>query len=263
LLLSVSLLSFSLSFFIPHHPPRSTLFPYTTLFRSQVVANLSARALEFFAHHFGPYPYAGLSLTQIPGDLSQGWPSLIFLSSFSFLTPDEKSQLHMSPVAKTLSDNVIAHETAHQWWGDLVSWKGYRDQWLTEALANYSALMLLESDSPPQFHAVMEKYRQDLLTTNKEGALLADAGPVAFGVRLTASHFPSGYEAITYGRGTWLLHMLRHMMRDAERNSSGHSANISDAQADEPFFRALGKVRDRFQEKSITTRELLHVFEEE
>ena len=94
-------------------------------------------------------------------------------------------------------------------------------------------------------------------------ALLADAGPVAFGVRLTSSHFPSGYEAITYGRGTWLLHMLRHMMRDAERNSSGHSANISDAQADEPFFRALGKVRDRFQEKSITTRELLHVFEEE
>ena len=39
---------------------------------------------------FGPYPYSSLALTQMPGDVSQGWPSLIFLSSFSFLTPQEK-----------------------------------------------------------------------------------------------------------------------------------------------------------------------------
>ena len=65
----------------------------------------------------------------------------------------------MSAAAKILSENVIAHETAHQWWGDLLSWKSYRDQWLFEALANYSALMLLESESPSQFHMIMEKYR--------------------------------------------------------------------------------------------------------
>ena len=122
----------------------------------------------------------------------------------------------MSPVAKILSDNVIAHETAHQWWGDLLSWKSYRDQWLFEALANYSALLLLESDSPQQFRAVMEKYRENLLVKNKEGSPLADAGPVTFGTRLNCSHFPEGYEAISYGRGTWLFHMLRYMLRDAE-----------------------------------------------
>jgi hypothetical protein len=200
----------------------------------------------------------------MPGDVSQGWPSLIFLSSFSFLTPGEKSELHMSPLAKALSDNVIAHETAHQWWGDLVTWKSYRDQWLAEALATYSSLMLLESDSPSQFRAVMEKYRQDLLAKNKEGSPLADAGPVTFGTRLNSSHFPAGYEAVSYGRGTWLFHMLRYMMRDAEpRKSSGRSANPSGAPADEPFVRALRKVRERFQDKSIDTRELLRVFEEE
>ena len=230
---------------------------------AQAVADASARALEFYAQRFGPYPYSSLALTQMPGDVSQGWPSLIFLSSFSFLTPQEKLHLQMSPVAKILSDNVIAHETAHQWWGDLLSWKSYRDQWLFEALANYSALLLLESESPQKFHAIMENYRKDLLLTNKEGSPLADAGPVTFGTRLTCSHFPEGYEAISYGRGTWLFHMLRYMLRDAARKSSGRSGEISDAQADAPFLRALNQVRDRFQEKAINTRELLQVFEEE
>jgi Peptidase family M1 domain len=230
---------------------------------AQAVADASARAVEFFAHRFGPYPYSSLALTQMPGDVSQGWPSLIFLSSFSFLTPQEKSHLQMSPVAKILSDNVIAHETAHQWWGDLLSWKSYRDQWLFEALANYSALLLLESESPQQFHTVMEKYREGLLVKNKEGSPLADAGPVTFGTRLNCSLFPHGYEAISYGRGTWLFHMLRYMLRDAAQKSSGHPAELSDAQADASFLRALNRVRERFQERAINTRELLHEFEEE
>ena len=240
---------------------------------AQSVADSSARAVEFFARRFGPYPYSSLALTQMPGETSQGWPSLIFLSSFSFLTLEEKSDLHMSPVAKVLSDNVIAHETAHQWWGDLLSWKSYRDQWLFEALSNYSALLLLESESPQQFHLAMEKYREDLLAKNKEGSPLADAGPVTFGTRLSSSHFPGGYEAISYGRGTWLFHMLRSMFRDAtprdaapsdaQRRSGGRAAAPSDAQADARFLHALARVRDRFQERAINTREFLQVFEEE
>ena len=239
----------------------STLAPSPAR-NAQTVADLSARAVEFFARRFGPYPYTSLSLTQMPGEISQGWPSLIFLSSFSFLTADEKSQLHMSPTARSLSTKVVAHETAHQWWGDLISWKGYRDQWLFEALANYSSLMMLEADSPAQFHAVMEKYRQDLVSKNPAGSPVADAGPVTLGIRLSSSHFPAGYETVSYGRGTWLLHMLRTMMRDAEPKSAGHPGN-ADAQADEPFVRALRRVRERYQEQAINTLELLHVFEEE
>ena len=169
----------------------------------------------------------------------------------------------MSPIARILSDNVVAHETAHQWWGDLISWKGYRDQWIFEALANYSALMMLESESPSKFRVVMETYRQDLLEKNKEGSPLADAGPVTFGTRLNCSHFPAGYEAISYGRGTWLFHMLRYMMRDAVLKEDGRSGRVSEAQADAPFLRALNKIRQRFQEKSINTHEMLQAFEEE
>jgi hypothetical protein len=159
---------------------------------------------------------------------------------------------------------VIAHETAHQWWGDAVLWTGYRDQWVMEALANYSSVMLLQSEDPLQFRAVMAKYREDLLEKNKEGLPLMNAGPVTFGGRLSCSHFPAGYEAISYGRGTWLFHMLRSMMRDGETTPGSRRRGAAEAQsADEPFIRALRTVRERYEGKSITTRELLRVFEEQ
>ena len=220
---------------------------------AQMVADMSAHAIEFFSQRFGPFPYGQLSLTQMPGNLSQGWPGLIFLSSLSFLTAQQKSELHFKPVENALIGGVIAHETAHQWWGDLVIWNGYRDQWLSEALANYSSLMLFEAENPPQFRAAMERYRDDLLQKNKEGRSLVEDGPVTLGMRLSCSQFPEGYETVSYERGTWLLHMLRYMMRDAEHNQPG----------DEPFMRALLKIRQRYEGKSVTTRDVLQVFEEE
>jgi len=236
--------------------------PPSPAHNAQAVADQSARAIEFYARRFGPYPYRELSLTQMPGALSQGWPSLIFLSSLSFLSPVERSHLHMSPMQATLDETVVAHETAHQWWGDLITWGSYRDQWIVEALANYSSLMLLESDDPSRFHAVLGQFRDDLLQENKQNVPLMDAGPVTLGARLSSSQFPAGYEAISYGRGTWLLHMLRTMMRDAERNTDANLPPTNEAQG-EPFLRALRKLRDQYQGRSITTRDLMRVFEEE
>ena len=231
-------------------------FPPSPAQNAQAVAASSARAIEFFSRHFGPFPYGELALTQMPGIESQGWPGLIFLSSFSFLTPEEKARLHLRAVDETLISQVVVHETAHQWWGDLVSWSGYRDQWMMEALANYSSLMLLESTNPSRFRAVMEKYRDDLLQKNESGKALMEDGPVTLGLRLSCSEFPNGYDAISYGRGTWLFHMLRYMMRDGELKKTGGTD-------EEPFVRALRRVRERYQGSAITTRELLRVFEEE
>jgi hypothetical protein len=245
-------------------PPLLVLPPLPSPARNaQTVAVAAAHAIEFFSRHYGPFPYSDLKLAQIPGGLSQGWPGLIFLSSISFLTAEEKSQLHVSPVENTLISQVIAHETAHQWWGDLVMWSGYRDQWMVEALANYSSLMVLESEDPAQFRAVMEKLRDDLLQKNKAGAGLMEDGPVTLGTRLSCSHFPNGYDAISYGRGTWLFHMLRSMMRDADRTSGAGVQGDGKAEQDEPFVRVLRRIRERYQGKPITTRELLQAFEEE
>jgi Peptidase family M1 domain len=225
----------------------------------QGVADRAARAIDSFSAWFGPYPYGSLALTQMPGDVSQGWPGLVFLSSFAFLSPQEEADLKLDPVRRVLDHQVLVHETAHQWWGDLVLWKTYRDQWFVEGLANYSALLLLEQDNPAQFRQVLEKYRSDLLSKNKDGELLRTAGPVTLGQRLISSRFPGGYDAITYERGTWLFHMLRSMLRDSEGATYPRSRKTS---PEEPFFRALRKVRERYAGKSISTNELLQVFEE-
>ncbi len=232
---------------------------------AQAVADRAAKAIGTFSQWFGPYPYSTLALTQMPGNLSQGWPSLVFLSSFAFLSPQEQNDLHLDPVTRSLDTEVLVHETAHQWWGDLVLWKSYRDQWIAEGLANYASLLILEQQNPSQFHQVLERYRRDLVSENKDGERIRDAGPVTLGPRLESSHFPGGYDSISYERGTWLFHMLRSMFRDSmPRDSEAASRSRKGrTNSDEPFFRALRKVRERYAGKHLSTQELMHVFEEE
>ena len=238
-------------------------FPPSPARNEQSVAEASAHAIDVFSRLFGAYAFTSLSITQMPGAVSQGWSGLIFLSSLSFLTAEEKSALHFDAVKRTQISAVVAHETAHQWWGDLVTWSDYRDQWVAEALANYSSLMLFEASDPPQFRAVLDKYRDDLLQKNQAGRALMEDGPVTLGGRLSCSQFPDGYQAISYGRGTWLLHMLRYMMLDAERKSDRHESSATRDPANEPFLRALRRMIERYQGRAMTAREMIQVFEED
>jgi hypothetical protein len=230
----------------------------------KLVAERSAQAIQAFSRWYGPYPYGELALTQMPGVLSQGWPSLIYLSTFSFLTPEEKSRLKMDKLKTAVSDAVIAHETAHQWWGDAVTWSNYHDQWLLEALADYSSLLLIEAEDPAMFRSVMASYRDDLLEKGHGGRQISEAGPITLGGRLSSSQFPEGYEVISYERGTWLLHMMRCMMDDeAHRSSRNAHEGKKEALQDEPFFRALRKLHERDQGGPTSTAELFHAFERE
>jgi len=236
---------------VPGHPSPA---------RNEVtVAESAARAIRYYSERFGPYPYSRLALTQIPGKESQGWPSLVFLSSYAFLNQQEREQLHFEPYRTWLQQSIPAHETAHQWWGDLVSWKTYRDQWFSEGLANYCALMMVQEKSPENFREIMEHYRRDLVQKNKDGMAPKDAGPVTLGARLLSSRFPEGYEAISYGRATWLFHMLRTMLKDGAVQAAGGKGTS----AEEPFIHSLRKLRQKYGGKSISTREMLDVFAED
>jgi hypothetical protein len=223
-----------------------------------MVAESAAHAIEYYVRRFGPYPYSHLALTQMPGRDSQGWPGLVFLSSYAFLDQQEREQMHYERYRILLQESIPAHETAHQWWGDLITWDSYRDQWFTEGLANYCAMMMLQEKDPAGFRQVMERYREDLLTPNKDGMAPKDAGPVTLGGRLESSQFPGGYEAISYGRATWLFHMLRTMLKDTEPAEDRKGNGV-----DEPFVRALRHLREQYEGKSINSRELLDVFAEE
>jgi Peptidase family M1 domain len=245
----------------PASPPHVSLSspPPSPARNATAVAESAARAIRFYAERFGPFPYSQLALTQMPGEESQGWPGLVFLSSYAFLSPDERHELHVNAFGEAVNEIIPAHEAAHQWWGDLIVWATYRDQWFSEGLANYSALMMLQEKNPASFRLIMERYRQNLIAKNKEGVAPRDVGPVSLGPRLLSSHSPEGYEAISYGRGTWLFHMLRTMLQDgAENRRDGQHAG-----AEEPFVRALRKIRERYAGKTVTTRELLDVFAEE
>jgi hypothetical protein len=225
------------------------------------VAETTARAIHYYAERFGPFPYSQLAMTQLPGRESQGWPGLVFLSSYAFLTRQEQTDLHMNAVQTILGQLVPAHEAAHQWWGDLVTWKTYRDQWFSEGLANYCSLMLFQESNPAGFQQVMDKYRRDLANENKDGNFTKDAGPVTLGGRLLSSHFPEGYEAISYGRATWLFHMLRSMLNDTTEDGRKNDPNRG--RREEPFVRSLYRLRQRYEGKAVSTREMLNVFAED
>ena len=229
---------------------------------AQVLGSHVEKGLETLSQESGPYPYQSLVLSQMPGSVSEGWPGLIFLSSYAFLTPEEMSRANIGPVNQLLYSSLIPlHETAHNWWGDLIVWKSYRDQWLVEALANYCALVAMEKNGEgKQAQEVLDSYRQQLLSLTKEKRLVADAGPVTLGVRLYSSYYPNGYNIISYGRGTWLLHMLRCMLRDAaEKDARAGKKSPSE----EPFFRVLRKLRDQNEGKYFNNRIVQQAFEEE
>ncbi len=244
----------------PIQPPAKLVLPTQVppTLNEVHVGDAAAHAVRYLADRFGPFPYSHLALTQLPGRESQGWPGLIFLSSYAFLDPHEREQLHYSPERMLLVDAVPAHETAHQWWGDLVAWSSYRDQWYTEGLANYCALMMLQENNPEGFRQVMNMYRLELMEKNKDGVAPMDAGPVTLGTRLLSSHFPRGYDSISYGRGAWLFHMLRTMLNDAAKQEKNGGAS-----ADDLFVGALRKVRQRYEGRMISTRELLDTFAED
>jgi len=224
--------------------------------RNRTIANESAEAVGKYVQWFGPYPYATLALTQMPGAISQGWPTLVYLSSLAYMSDAEKSRLKLGDFGRLVSGEfMLDHEIAHQWWGDQVGWKSYRDQWLMEALANLSALMLLEEKNPVQARQLLEQYRRQLLETNSAGKRYADAGPVTLGYRLSSSVFPNAYVPVTYGRGLWLMVMLRDYF-------AAYESEASHAGQPGRFLQALREFDKRYEGKTATTDDFRRVLEE-
>lgn len=217
----------------------------------QQIAKQAATTVQFLANELDPFPYPNLEVTQLPGMLSQSWPGLIYLSSMAFLDDGERKAagVHDPYVDLLLSKLMLAHETGHQWWGDAVDWVSYRDEWIIEALANYSALLMLEKTDPAAMRTALDYYRADLLNPSSSG-LLTEAGAVTLGPRLTSSKFPEAYQKVLYGRGTWLIHMLRTMLRQATGDKD-----------DALFFRALRGLLASSPQQKISTHDLQEAFE--
>ncbi len=179
------------------------------------VAENAAGAVEYFEKLFGPFPYPQLAISQIPGSFGQGWPGLVYLPTLEFLPRTTRIELGLGGKSSELTNRCfVAHEVAHQWWGNLLGWETYHDQWLSEGLASYAAALYMarQKDGERHVRELMRSYKQDLLSKNKEGATVESDGPIWLGWRLSNSLHPDGYNTIAYKKACWVLHMLRGVL---------------------------------------------------
>jgi aminopeptidase N len=218
----------------------------------QSVAEGAGQALQYFENLFGPFPYSRLAISQIPGDFGQGWPELVYLPTLSFLRKSERYELGFPEKTEDLlSHGMVAHEIAHQWWGNLLGWKTYHDQWLSEGLATYAAALDLarQKDGDRRFHQLLRSYKSDLLSKDKSGMINEASGPIWLGQRLSNSLTPNGYDTIVYKKACWVLHMLRGVMRNPSTGS------------DEQFFRLLREFVRTNQGKDVSTEDFVRYAE--
>jgi hypothetical protein len=211
-------------------------------------------SIRFYETFSGPFPFRTLSVSQIPGTFGQGWPGLLYISTFSFLSAEAQNRAGLSATRQeAFTDIVPYHEVAHQWWGNIVGWSDYRDQWIDEAIANYLALLFADSRKPSQheLRVWLERYRKQL-EEKMPGAdtTVGEIGALPLGTRLNSSRAPFGFEEVIYSKGSWVIHMLREMLRQP-------GAKDPDAR----FVALLRTLSTKYAYRALSTTDLQHEVE--
>jgi hypothetical protein len=201
-------------------------------------------SIRFYETFNGPFPFHNLSVSQIPGTFAQGWPGLLYLSTFSFLTSEAQQRAGLNTAGQEhYTELVPYHEVAHQWWGNIVGWSGYRDQWIDEGIANYLALLFADTKKNPDhtLHVWLDRFRQRLTTKSPGSTQTAgDTGALIIGTRLNSSKSPDAYEQIIYCKGAWIFHMLREMLRQpGGRNPDARFISLLQSLVTKYAYRAL------------------------
>jgi hypothetical protein len=175
-------------------------------------------SIRFFEKKNGPFPFDHLDVSQIPGTFGQGWPGLLYLPTIVFLPPEAQQEVGAGArTQQQINEMMPFHEVAHQWWGNEVGIASYRDNWIQEAMANYLALWYADNrkTSAHLLTKWLEHYRDELLAkAGSSDETIEGAGSLSAGYRLDSSKTPDAYNTIIYGKGAWVVHMLRVMLRD-------------------------------------------------
>jgi aminopeptidase N len=137
------------------------------------------------------------------------------------------------------ADFFLAHELAHQWWGQAVGWKNFHEQWLSEGFAQYFAVLYAEQQRPQAFNSILRQLRRWSMDES-------DQGPVYLGYRLGHIKGDSRtFRALVYNKGAAVLHMLRRLV------------------GDEAFFRSVRRFYSTWRFRKASTEDLRAVFEVE
>ena len=183
----------------------------------------SAAAIQgyagFLLEKFGPLEVPEVNLLLRRWHDYGGWSHqgfVIFNLLDSTLIDDDVSVVRRlrgdSPVVfgDVNRDNLV-HELAHQWWGGVVSWKTYQDQWLTEGLAQFATLLYLENTLSAG------AYRRVLNASKRWVARKNDAGPIIYGRRIAnLSGDLQAFQSVVYNKSALLFLMLKEMLGEEE-----------------------------------------------
>ena len=177
--------------------------------RGRAAAQTADDILRFYTSLTGDAPYASAALAVTESDLPGGH-SPAYFSLINEPPAATAPTWRGDPAAfDGFPDFFLAHELAHQWWGQAVGWKNYHEQWLAEGFAQYFAAMYAQKTRG-------ERVFGDMLRQFRRWALDQSAqGPVYLGYRL--GHLKSDlrvFRALVYNKGALTLHMLRRLLGD-------------------------------------------------
>ena len=178
----------------------------------ETVTNQTVDIASFYASLLGDIPYPALTVALTDSRLPGGH-SPAYLAVMNHELPRHPGMMvswKTDPVSfSSYPSFFLAHEIAHQWWGQAVGWKNYHEQWLSEGFAQYFAALYAERNGGP-------KVFTDIIRQMRRWAMRnSDEGPVYLGYRL--GHLEGEtriFRALVYNKGAMVLHMLRGLVGD-------------------------------------------------
>ncbi len=198
-------------------------------YRGREIIAQTADIARFYQSVIGDAPYESFTLALVESDLPGGH-SPGYFAVLNQPRPDTPFVWHNDPANfHRYPEFFLAHELAHQWWGQAVGWGNYHEQWLSEGFAQYfAALYAQHHHGDETFGAVLRHMRRWSIDQSAQG-------PVYLGNRLGHLRSESRvFRALVYNKGGVVLHMLRRLI------------------GDEAFFRGIRRfyAESRFQKTS-------------
>lgn len=227
---------------------RASFFYFDTDQRSEVVRQEARFGVNLFWQLFGPIPYNYIAITPQLQFFGESMPMLAYIPIIAYFDSSLFQMAGLSEVAK-FQRFVCAHEVAHQWWGNTVGMKTYRSKWLSEALAVLSESVFAQTAyKKKKFIKFWKDLRSKLLQKNSRGIRPAKAGGLTLGYRLDTGRTGKVADMMLYGKGAFILHMLRRLMWDPKTGDSR-------------FFNMLKDYVKTYYNKDASTRDFKRILE--
>ncbi len=178
--------------------------------RARSLIERTADIARFYTALVGDCPYPTFTVALTESDLPGGH-SPAYFAVLNQPLPTSSLTWRNDPVSfEGYSPFFLAHELAHQWWGQAVGWENYHEQWLSEGFAQYFAVLYARHDRGEDlFTEMLRQMRRWAMEYSHEG-------PVSLGYRL--GHIRGQgrvFRALVYNKAALVLHMLRRLVGDA------------------------------------------------